>query len=316
MTPGAMHPDDRFHPPTGDDPWWTETCWFTFAIPEHGLSGQLYPFFRPNQRVCAAGVYFWDRSGHLPWTIRYGKNFWHLPMPDADLTDIRLPNGIRYRCLEPLQSYEIGYDDPDGDDICVRLRFDAICPPNYLMGGHLDQPGRYTGTVRLGTTEYAVNSFGMRDRSWGPRDQFGEDIHHSTAHRGGYSYATADEHNGFHAISMAFADDVCHVIHGYQLRDGEYAKLSSGTRTVLERDADTGCPLRVRIEARDELGRELFAEGECLNRIALHLNPNLFTWNCLARWRFGGREGYGEDHDNWSATAARRFFRAHAGLAP
>jgi len=29
-----MHPDDEFHPPTSDDPEWTETCWFTFTVPE------------------------------------------------------------------------------------------------------------------------------------------------------------------------------------------------------------------------------------------------------------------------------------------
>ena len=46
-----MHPDDLFHPPTSDDPFWTETCWFTFAVPERKLSGQLYPFFRANQGV-------------------------------------------------------------------------------------------------------------------------------------------------------------------------------------------------------------------------------------------------------------------------
>ena len=45
------HPDDEFHPPTSDDPYWTETCWFTFTVPERTLSGQLYPFFRPNQKV-------------------------------------------------------------------------------------------------------------------------------------------------------------------------------------------------------------------------------------------------------------------------
>ena len=46
-----MHPDDEFHPPTSDDPYWTETCWFTFTVPERRLSGQLYPFFRTNQGV-------------------------------------------------------------------------------------------------------------------------------------------------------------------------------------------------------------------------------------------------------------------------
>ena len=101
------HEHDRFHPPTSDDPYWTETCWFTFAVPERLLSGQLYPFFRPNQRVAAGGAFFWDPSGSQIWNCRYAKNFWHLPLPaDADLADLTLPNGIRIRrpaaAIEPV----------------------------------------------------------------------------------------------------------------------------------------------------------------------------------------------------------------------
>ena len=59
-----QHPDDEFHPPTTDDPFWTETCWFTFTVPERRLSGQLYPFFRPNQGVVSAAAYFWDDTVH------------------------------------------------------------------------------------------------------------------------------------------------------------------------------------------------------------------------------------------------------------
>ena len=39
------------------------------------------------------------------------------------------------------------------------------------------------------------------------------------------------------------------------------------------------------------------------------LNPNLMTVNCLFEWTFGGITAYGEDHDNWSVPAGRRFFR-------
>jgi hypothetical protein len=67
--------------------------------------------------------------------------------------------------------------------------------------------------------------------------------------------------------------------------------------------------VHVLIEGRDELGRELRAEGRCLNKIGLHLNPNLFTWNCLTEWRFDGCTAFGEDHDNWTAAGARHFFR-------
>ena len=307
------HPDDEFHPPTSDDPYWTETCWFTFTVPERLLSGQLYPFFRPNQKVTAGGAYFWNEQGSQPWNVLHAKNFWHLPLPDEPLSDIRLPNGIRYRCVEPLRTYEIAYADPDGgDEIDVALTFTAVAPPNYLGESHLDQPGRYQGTIRLLDEEFAVDSFGFRDRSWGVRPQFGQGLTSSPAHRGGYSYATASADDGFHAITMDFGDG-CIGIHGYVIRDGEWAKLVSARREVLERDDETGAPTRVVIDITDEAGRDIRAEGRCRNRLGVHLNPNLFTWNCLTEWTFDGVTAWGEDHDNWSAPAARRFFRDRLG---
>ena len=83
MTAGT-HPDDEFHPPSTDDPFWTETCWFTFAVPGRRLSAQLYPFFRPNQGVCAAAAYAWDDTGDQPWNARYAKN---VPGRKTDISD-------------------------------------------------------------------------------------------------------------------------------------------------------------------------------------------------------------------------------------
>lgn len=299
------HPDDEFHPPTSDDPYWTETCWFTFAVPERRLSAQLYPFFRPNQGVCAAGAFAWDATGDAPWNARYAKHFWHLPLPDQPLSDLTLPNGIRYRCVEPLRVYEIGYLDPDDGAFAVDLTFEGILEPNRLGETHLDQPGRYTGTMTLEGETIAVDAYGMRDRSWGPRSQFGADLHGSGAVRGGYSYATASADDGFHAITMDWGDGAI-AIHGYVNRDGVYARVASGRREVLARAG--GAPSRVRLELTDELGRTLTAEGRTLNRFGLHLNPNLFTWNCLTEWAWDGGTGFGEDHDNWSAAGARRYF--------
>jgi hypothetical protein len=301
------HPDDEFHPPTSDDPYWTETCWFTFTVPERRLSGQLYPFFRPNQGVAAGGAYFWDDRGDQVWTCRYAKNFWHLPIPDQPLSDITLPNGIHYRCVEPLTRYEVAYDDPDGDELHVDLAFTAVTAPHYLGDAHLDQPGRYQGTIVLQGEEIAVDAFGFRDRSWGVRPQFGPGLTSSPARRGGYSYATASERDAFHSITLDFGDG-CLNIHGYLLRDGEWSKLAAGRRDVVER-RDNGFPLRVLIDGTDELGRSLHAEGTCRNALGLHLNPNLFTVNCLTEWTVDGTTMFGEDHDNWSAPAARQFFR-------
>lgn len=315
MSSRATHPDDEFHPPASDDPYWTETCWFTFTVPERRLSGQLYPFFRPNQGVVAAGAYVWDDEGDQPWNCRYAKNFWHLPIPDQPLSDIALANGIRYRTVEPLQRYEITYDDPDGDELHMALTFDAVTPPHYLGGSHLDQPGRFRGTIVLHGEEIPVDAFGFRDRSWGVRSQFGPGLASTPAGHGGYTYATASERDAFHTITMDFGSGM-NSIHGYLLRDGEWAKLATATRTVLERTPGTGFQTRVLIEGVDELGRTLHAEGRCLNQLGFFINPNLFTINCLTEWEFDGVTAFGEDHDNWSAAAIRVHLGGGAGAVP
>jgi hypothetical protein len=187
-----------------------------------------------------------------------------------------------------------------------------VTPPHYLGTSHLDQPGRYAGTIHLHGERIEVDSFGFRDRSWGVRSQFGPGLTSSRATRGGYSYATASERDAFHTITMDFGSG-CVSIHGYLLRDGTWSKLASGRREVLERDAATGYPTAVQVEGTDELGRELHAEGRCLNRLGLFLNPNLFTVNCLTEWTFDGVTAFGEDHDNWSAPAIRRHARSFLG---
>jgi hypothetical protein len=309
----ALHPDDEFHPPTSDDPYWTETCWFTFTVPERRLSGQLYPFFRPNQGVLASGAYFWDELGMSAPDATYARQFWHLPIPDQPLSDIELPNGIALRCAEPQQSWEISYRDPDTDDaslgVSLDLTFTGVQKPNYLGESHLDQPGRLRGVIRLFGEEISVDSFGFRDRSWGSRSQFGQGIHGTGSAHGGYSYATASERESFHAITMDFGEG-CVAIHGSVVRDGVWSKVQSGSRRVTKRHSQTGHPDRVELELIDELGRRVQASGKCLNGLGFFLNPNLYTVNCLTEWEFDGLTAFGEDHDNWSATGIRRFLHA------
>jgi hypothetical protein len=252
--------------------------------------------------------------GNEPWNCVYAKNFWHLPIPDQPLSDITLPNGIRYRCLEPQRRYHLGYLDPDGtDEITVDLTFTAVRPPHYLGERHLDQPGRYQGTILLQGESIAVDAFGFRDRSWGPRSQFGAGLAGSSARHGGYSYATASERDAFHTITMDFGAG-CNNIHGYLVRDGVWSKLASATRDVVERDPSTGFQRRLHIHGADELGRPFDAEGRCLNQLAFPINPNLFTINCLTEWSFNGIVAYGEDHDNWSMTGIREFARRHRSV--
>jgi hypothetical protein len=286
--------DDRFHAPGESDPMWSETAWFAFMLPERRLGGTIYPLFRPNLGTCSLAVYVWDDRAHEPWRVPYGRSLWHLPMPDGDLTDLRV-GGLEYRCLEALRRYEVRYRD--GDLLELDLCYEGLMSPHAVgIGGgrgHVDQPCRVTGTLRLHGEPLAVDCLDMRDRSWHVRDD-------ARSTRASYSYAIASASDAF--LAGGFWDGSTYrIVAGYLLRDGEKADLVSGTRRVIERhDGATDYPLRVRIEAEDRLGRRLEAEGATWSRLANPATPGMFAWMSLAEWDFGSDLTQGADQDVWS----------------
>ncbi len=290
MSAGAAD-HDRFHAPAEPDPLWTETAWFGFMAPERALGGTVYALFRPNLGVCALAVYVWDGAAHEPWRVPYGRTLWHLPAPGGDLSDLSLA-GLRLRCMAPLERYALGYED--GERLRLVLRYDALCPLHEVgVGGgrgHLDQPCRVTGTLRLRGETIEIDACDMRDRSWSVRDD-------RRSVRASYSYAIASGRDAFLAAGFE-RDGVARLAAGFLLRDGVKADLAGGTREVVERRA--GYPLRVRIAARDTLGRTLEAEARCLSRLAQQATPGMFAWMSLAEWRFGDRTAFGGDQDVWS----------------
>lgn len=310
------HPDDEFHPPTNDDPFWSETAWFAFSVPERKLAGWTYPFFRPNQGVCSAAVFVWDDTGDEPWDCRYYKHFWHLPLPDAPLSDFELANGLAYKVREPRRVVDLTYRDPDADDLSFDLTFTAVMDPLHTKtsgpdGGHFDQLGRFTGTLVLDGETIEVDSYGARDRSWGKRNPFGPYLMSAgewTATEMPYSHATSDTAS-FQAITANVTDDYP-MIMGFFLRDGEVSRLTKGRRAILERDPATDTVRRVLVEGTDELGREFHAEGETVNRFVNFCNENLVGWNYLVRWDIDGVEAWGEQHENYSTGAFRKYLRA------
>jgi hypothetical protein len=284
--------EDRFHLPPAPDPSWGETAWFGFAAPERGLAGTLYPLFRSSLGVCALGVAVWDESAYQPWRARYARRLWHVPLPKGELDDLTIA-GLSIRCLEPLQAYHVTYRD--GDKLDLELEYRGLIPvhaPLVSPGrGHLDQPCRVEGTVRLGGETIVIDGFEMRDRSWGPRD----DLRHT---RAGYSYGIAGAQSCFLAMTLEIEGEE-RVIGGYLVRDGEKHELVGGARTAVDRHAD-GYPLRVRIEATDAADRVLDVEGACISRLAEQATPGMFAWMSLVRWSGADGPCDGEDQEVWS----------------
>jgi len=311
--------DDAFH--EASDHWWeTETAWFSFNVPERRLGGWLYTQVLAVQRLCNGGAWVWDDT---PAGARYEVNRRGLALPEGlDLRNVVLPNGNSIRVTEPLTAYELRYSDPGRFE--AELVFEAIMPPHshplgvapFWKGRHFDQPGHVHGRIRLDGEDIAVDCLAGRDRSWGPRP-LGPDPRRSKAQTGarrarppraqtgvGYALASASRAESFLAYSVPSEDGSDDVSAGFLLRNGEYAPLVRGRREVAF-DPFTRWIRAIHLEARDELGRDLIADGELVARHG-EVGPSGTGLFC---WRWHDLVGWGEDQSYgpenvWQAVGA------------
>jgi hypothetical protein len=202
---------------------------------------------------------------------------------------------------EPLMSYDLGYTDRDRLD--VRLQFDALERPVPLRSGappypkahHFDQTGHVTGTIRLDGETVDVDCYAMRDRSWGRRNERGYT-------RIGYAWAAAPDVT-FLTYSLP-SDDTDSIHTGYLRFGDEVAHITTGRRLV-ERDPTTKWVTGMIIDATDEQGRSLRAEGRALSRMILPGATSICI-NTSIEWTINGAVVNGEDQDVWPVKEYRR----------
>lgn len=288
---------DAFHP-RGADPWWTETVWFAWMVPERKLVGYFYPVFRPNLGVIAGGVTVFDDSAELPWELPFHAWDWHLPLPAGlDLRSARLDNGMSLTAEVPGRVFHLGYEHRGG--LSLDLRYEAATAPLLSQGtppflhGHLDQIGRVTGTMTLHGERVPVDCLAMRDRSWGPRRE-------GRQAAAGFCYAAVPGGPSFLAVSVGRESQVST---GFLVRDGVQARVVGGSRSVRRDPA--GRPVAVQVEAQDEHGRSLVAAGSVVSRQVLTPYSSMLCWNSLLEWTFDGNSCWGEDQDVWHPRAWR-----------
>lgn len=296
---------DDLHTPHNDDPWFTETAWYSFWTTDAAFAMHVYLRFRPNLGIADSSVYVWERGSSVPWDAAYWKQV-HCPMPDS-LSSMKLLGGIEHQQMEPFRSYRLGFADGSGyrSAIAAEVLFDAIDPPIYFGGKHFDQPGRVTGALVYDGIEHAVDCFAFRDRSWYSRSDF-------RLFRSAYSYVIPSPDTGFLVLTAAPRDadllvsDVP-VVGGHVMREGRRVGLVSGWRRVLEREPGTGRPLRLGIEAVDENGVALIAQGEATHALALAANANMLSWMSIVDWTADGITARGEDQEIWSPSLFRAY---------
>ncbi|MCK0516693.1 hypothetical protein [Williamsia sp. DF01-3] len=265
MTSVLTTADDTFHLPKDDnDPWWTETVWFAWMIPERQLLGYYYVAFRPNLGVYSGGVTVFDASAELPWELPFHNWDWHQAIPEGlDLRNAELENGMGIIAEEPGTRYHLTYEHRRG--LSLDMHYTATCPPLLslqvppFIHGHLDQIGHVTGTMVLDGEVLPIDCLAMRDRSWGPRPE-------GPQPRAGYSYGALPGGTAFLAVGMS-KDHAREITTGFLHRDGTQHRLTSGTREV-ERDGD-GRPTAIHIDAVDEDRRSLVVHGRVVSQQVL-----------------------------------------------
>lgn len=291
--------DEVFHE-AGDDADWCESGWFGFTIPERNINGFVYYFHDVRTGVSGGGPALWDPSGEEVYDCLFYDWRWRQPPTGAiDFEDFTLPNSLRHEVLDPMRRYRLCYAELGLE---LELEWTSLMAPHVLGQAspehcHFDQPGRMRGAATLNGERLEVDCYAMRDRTWGP--------HRPGARRSGdYLWAIAGPEAHWHAITMAGREPgVDKVLGGYLMRDGQVGEVVSGERRVVERRS--GAPLRVVLDARDDRGRDLHAEGEVRSVLRWLGWPGRLTFWTLTDWRWDGVQGYGEDQEFFAREQVR-----------
>jgi hypothetical protein len=314
--------DEHFHP-RNDDPHWNESAWFGLVLPERKTTVYIYFYHRPNMNLSAGGVKVWDPSGSSEYDcLGYDWNRTQALPPGADMFDFTLENGLSVHMIEPFS--QVGIQHRGAFEVDLEWR--ALISP-YAFGqnagldgwttetdgftnGHYQQFGQMTGTVTIDGEAIEVDQPAIRDRSWGPRNAV-------AVRRMELLWCCASAENLFSVMSVSThaldSDPVLgttdQVVFGFYVRDGQGGYITGGTSRVLERGPDLRS-LHVELDATDDHGRELHAEGRGVNALVWPVYDRTYQLCAATEWSFDGVRATGEDWSCMPTEQARRMLRA------
>ena len=182
--------DENMHA-VGDDPAWSESYYFNFVDPKTGIAMFTRMGFRPGSGW-ADGLHVVYLGGRRV-AFTYGRRDIGTDLSAYD-GDLRAGD-LTIECVAPHEKWRIAYDGPAQDirdaevllersklrpdgwfdpaRLSMNLEFDCLTEPHYAASGergHFEQSGRVTGQISLGNEAWQVEGYGVRDKSWGPRD--------------------------------------------------------------------------------------------------------------------------------------------------
>jgi hypothetical protein len=182
--------------PVGDASAWSESYYFNFVDPESRIGMFTRMGFRPGDGWADALHAIYLPGSQVAFTYGRRDIAPNLLQYNGDLS----AGNLTLTLVEPHECWRIDYDGPAQNiaDAAVLLERSKLRPPGWFRDarltmslnfncttephftfsqdgstgayGHFEQSGHVTGKIKLDDQEWQVNGFGVRDKSWGPRD--------------------------------------------------------------------------------------------------------------------------------------------------
>lgn len=316
--------DDLFHQPPDDHYTWTETNWFGMMfIPDRRLQFDTYVWMHPNLKVVYAGFYVSSGVKKDQLAAEYFNFQSWLPMPQGNLDDYTLANGLSVKILKPLTTYRIDYVDA-GRDTELHVVWDAIMPPvPFPLGEHLEQAGRVTGTLKLDGEVLDVDCISIRDHSWVHRPE--------TPKLGrrpiGFVACGFDDGTAFCLtipdsnyrlpgvtseappwLTQADAPAMEYVPFCWVHKDGVTRRIRSAELRTLRAD-DGWHPRGFELDFVDERGERFDVRGVTESFFPLHWMQNNLITSCLSRFDCNGTQAWGAFYESMEGDVVHRLLK-------
>jgi hypothetical protein len=283
----------------------TETQMINFSVPDARIHSVNYIWHRPHMRLITGGVWAWQgvKTIGLSSELFDIRNYPDDPLVAGDLDDFTLACGYHVEVLTPMEKVRITYEDAAvGNAFDVTLT--ATMPPAMLVNGkHFDQAMRARGVVRLRNSAYAVDSWSIRDRSWGEARRedptwmppmywisavFSDDL---AFHAVGLDGPTP-EPSWYGRLDWDGARTTA-INRGWVWRSAELTPLTTINITT-EIDHRTGYPTAQLLELTDHYGHQYRLTGSVTAASNWSVWSNFSMRPSLTRWEFDDKVGTGE----------------------
>jgi hypothetical protein len=281
--------DEYLHGDGPDGDALTETWYWGFNVPDARINCYAYCWVHPNLGVVSAGLFIYQgiKAQHLAAELFDMPAFLSAGIV-GDGADIQVPNGLRLQVIDPLRHIHMTYRDPLRETE-VDVHLTAVDEPIVRANNkHFEQVMRTRGRLVLRGERYEVDSYHVRDRSWGelrPED-------HNPAPP--YNWVTGVLDDGARAFNVGSMEEV--FKDGWVRRDGRTIRLVHASKRV-EREPGTLRPTHIAIEMHDAEGGVHHVTGEVVAGLPWGGWHNMNCHLGLVQWELDGRVGWGDSMD-------------------